>query len=83
MTQPAKPLEWDIFCNVIDNLGDIGVCWRLSRQLTVEYDCRVRLWAVSYTHLDVYKRQQLSYSRVKRVRIIKAWQDLSTIKAFR
>ena len=44
MTQPAKPLEWDIFCNVIDNFGDIGVCWRLSRQLTVEHGYRVRLW---------------------------------------
>ncbi|HEY0886111.1 MAG TPA: elongation factor P maturation arginine rhamnosyltransferase EarP, partial [Ramlibacter sp.] len=20
---------WDIFCKVIDNHGDIGVCWRL------------------------------------------------------
>ena len=37
--------------------------------------------------LDLYLGKvslyQLSYSRVKRVRIIKAWQDLSTIKAFR
>ena len=24
---------WDIFCKVIDNHGDIGVCWRLSAQL--------------------------------------------------
>jgi uncharacterized repeat protein (TIGR03837 family) len=24
---------WDIFCKVIDNHGDIGVCWRLSSQL--------------------------------------------------
>ncbi|MFY8015694.1 MAG: elongation factor P maturation arginine rhamnosyltransferase EarP, partial [Limnohabitans sp.] len=21
---------WDIFCRVIDNHGDLGVCWRLS-----------------------------------------------------
>ncbi|MER2540956.1 MAG: elongation factor P maturation arginine rhamnosyltransferase EarP, partial [Azonexus sp.] len=21
--------NWDIFCRVIDNYGDIGVCWRL------------------------------------------------------
>jgi uncharacterized repeat protein (TIGR03837 family) len=26
-------MHWDIFCNVIDNHGDIGVCWRLSTQL--------------------------------------------------
>lgn len=26
-------MRWDIFCRVIDNFGDIGVCWRLARQL--------------------------------------------------
>jgi uncharacterized repeat protein (TIGR03837 family) len=37
-------LTFDIFCTVIDNFGDIGVCWRLSRQLVQEHGCRVRLW---------------------------------------
>lgn len=37
-------MRWDIFCNVVDNLGDIGVCWRLSRQLAAEHGARVRLW---------------------------------------
>lgn len=36
--------HWDIFCNVIDNYGDIGVCWRLARQLATEYDLQIRLW---------------------------------------
>ena len=36
--------DWDIFCRVIDNFGDIGVCWRLARQLADEYGFRVRLW---------------------------------------
>lgn len=35
---------WDIFCNVIDNYGDIGVCWRLASQLVNEHCFRVRLW---------------------------------------
>ena len=34
---------WDIFCKVIDNHGDIGVCWRLSTQLAARGE-RVRLW---------------------------------------
>lgn len=34
----------DIFCNVIDNYGDIGVSWRLARQLANEFDLNVRLW---------------------------------------
>ncbi|MEH6823204.1 MAG: elongation factor P maturation arginine rhamnosyltransferase EarP [Motiliproteus sp.] len=35
---------WDIFCRVIDNYGDIGVTWRLARQLVAEHDQAVRLW---------------------------------------
>ena len=34
----------DIFCNVIDNYGDIGVSWRLARQLANEFGLYVRLW---------------------------------------
>ncbi|OYU33030.1 MAG: hypothetical protein CFE39_00885 [Comamonadaceae bacterium PBBC2] len=37
------PLLWDIFCRVIDNFGDLGVCWRLSADLA-RRGHRVRLW---------------------------------------
>ena len=40
-TQPT--LQWDVFCRVIDNFGDIGVCWRLATQLAGQGQ-RVRLW---------------------------------------
>jgi len=44
MTAPPAPaLRWDIFCKVIDNYGDIGVCWRLSADLAARGE-RVRLW---------------------------------------
>jgi uncharacterized repeat protein (TIGR03837 family) len=33
---------WDIFCKVIDNHGDLGVCWRLAAQLATRGE-RVRL----------------------------------------
>ena len=36
--------RWDIFCTVIDNFGDAGVCWRLARQLAAEYELQVCLW---------------------------------------
>ena len=36
--------SWDIFCSVIDNYGDIGVTWRLARQLVAEQNQAVRLW---------------------------------------
>ena len=36
-------LQWDIFCKVIDNYGDIGVCWRLAADLATRGHW-VRLW---------------------------------------
>lgn len=39
---PAK--RWDIFCRVIDNFGDAGVCWRLAQQLSIEHHQQVHLW---------------------------------------
>ena len=35
--------QWDIFCKVIDNFGDIGICWRLSADLASRGE-KVRLW---------------------------------------
>lgn len=40
----TPPPSWDLFCRVVDNYGDIGVCWRLARQLANEHGLRVRLW---------------------------------------
>lgn len=37
-------MKIDVFCTVIDNWGDAGVCWRLSRQLCREWQAQVRLW---------------------------------------
>lgn len=37
-------LSCDIFCMAVDNFGDIGVCWRLAKQLAHEHGITVRLW---------------------------------------
>jgi len=34
----------DIFCRVVDNYGDIGVCWRLARRLAHDKGWAVRMW---------------------------------------
>lgn len=36
--------RWDLFCKVVDNYGDAGVCWRLARQLATEHGLTVTLW---------------------------------------
>jgi uncharacterized repeat protein (TIGR03837 family) len=40
----ACPRSLELFCRVVDNFGDIGVCWRLARQLAGEHGVAVRLW---------------------------------------
>lgn len=40
---PVTPWLWDIFCQVIDNFGDVGVCWRLAADLAARGH-PVRLW---------------------------------------
>lgn len=37
-------MRWEIFCRVIDNFGDLGVCWRLAAALGARGQV-VRLWA--------------------------------------
>lgn len=44
MAAHSTPAIWDIFCRVVDNFGDAGVCWRLARMLQREHGLRVRLW---------------------------------------
>jgi uncharacterized repeat protein (TIGR03837 family) len=36
-------MRWDLFCRVVDNFGDVGVCWRLAADLASRGE-RVRLW---------------------------------------
>jgi uncharacterized repeat protein (TIGR03837 family) len=40
----AFPENIHLFCRVVDNFGDIGVSWRLSRQLVNEHAMNVTLW---------------------------------------
>jgi uncharacterized repeat protein (TIGR03837 family) len=43
--------RWDIFCRVVDNFGDVGVSWRLARQIAREHGKHVRLWLDDLTVL--------------------------------
>ena len=41
---PDFPRTLAIFCKVVDNYGDIGICWRLARQFHAEHGIAVTLW---------------------------------------
>lgn len=53
MSLPASDarFDWDIFCRVVDNFGDIGVTLRLARGLAADRGLRVRLWVDDWTAL--------------------------------
>lgn len=68
--QPGN--RWDIFCTVVDNYGDIGITWRLARQLASEYGLHVRLWVddlESFRHIQPEIRRELSMQTFQGVAI--------------
>ncbi|HEY1043647.1 MAG TPA: elongation factor P maturation arginine rhamnosyltransferase EarP [Telluria sp.] len=42
MSHPLQSLA--LFCKVVDNYGDIGICWRFALQLHEEHGIDVTLW---------------------------------------
>jgi uncharacterized repeat protein (TIGR03837 family) len=40
----SQEISLAIFCKVVDNYGDIGICWRLARQLRHEHGIAITLW---------------------------------------
>lgn len=64
---------WDIFCRVVDNLGDAGVCWRLARQLVAEHGASARLW------IDDLRALQRLHPSVAEVE----WQTLEGVEVRR
>lgn len=43
-SKSERRVRTDIFCRIVDNFGDIGVCWRLARRLAHGHGWAVRLW---------------------------------------
>ena len=63
-----------IFCRVIDNFGDAGVCWRLAKQLGAEYQWQVTLYIDEWSLLTKLADPNAA-SGVKVAR----WQDISKL----
>lgn len=69
--------KWDIFCRIIDNFGDIGVCWRLAKQLANEYPLEVRLFIDDMRtaqHIIPTLNLELDYQTIDKVRLCK-WRE--------
>lgn len=62
-----------IFCSVVDNFGDIGICWRLARQLVAEHQCRVKLFVddlASFAKICPELRPRLAAQQVAAVDVL-------------
>ncbi len=64
----------DIFCKIVDNFGDIGVCWRLAKQLHQEHGLQVRLFvdnlsAANKIMTDIKDRDMQAFEAVTIVRL--------------
>jgi uncharacterized repeat protein (TIGR03837 family) len=76
------PERWDIFCRVVDNFGDAGVCWRLARQLALEHRFGVRLWidhlpTLARLHPDVVDTPRQTIDEVEVLR----WDDAVDLRS--
>ena len=71
-------MKFDIFCRVIDNYGDIGVCWRLAQQLSRHASASgVRLWVDDLQRCRALVPEvepSLSHQLVRQVELVH-WTD--------
>jgi uncharacterized repeat protein (TIGR03837 family) len=65
-------LQWDIFCHIIDNYGDLGVSWRLAVNLA-QRGHSVRLWVDDASALT-----WMAPKGYPKVGVLK-WSDAETI----
>ena len=66
-----------LFCRVVDNFGDIGICYRLARQLAAEHGITVSLWVddlVSFQRLCPEISPALAEQVVHGIRVLH-WVD--------
>jgi len=72
-----RPVSLALFCRVVDNYGDIGICWRLSRQLHAEHGIDVTLWVDdlrSFRRICPEVDEQAALQRIDGV-AVRHWRD--------
>jgi uncharacterized repeat protein (TIGR03837 family) len=63
----ATPERWDLFCRVVDNFGDIGIAWRLARQLARSGEREIHLVV---DRLDVFARIEARIDPARDLQIV-------------
>lgn len=58
----------DIFCKIVDNYGDVGVCWRFVRQLANKRGIKTRLFIDQPDMVDILKPTASDKQNIKIIR---------------
>lgn len=74
VASPSTSLDVRIWCRVVDNYGDAGVCWRLARQLAREHNAAVTLHVDRIPTLAAIEPRVRGGVAVDGVTIV-AWHD--------
>lgn len=67
-----------IFCKVVDHFGDLGVCWRLSRQLAQERGIRTLIWVDDLKAIRQFHPHFIETATLQTIdseRTLGYWQD--------
>ena len=73
----ARAVTLALFCRVVDNFGDIGICYRLARQLALEHGVDVTLWVddlLSFARICPQVDPALTQQQVQQIRVLH-WTD--------
>ena len=70
MNKKFNKICW-LFCNVIDNFGDIGVAWRLARELRTRLNWQIYLFLDDWDSLRCLAPDYANESGI----ILKNWQE--------
>lgn len=76
------PLHCDVFCKIVDNYGDIGVCWRLSQLLAKQHGLTVRLFIDDFNtacHIIPGLSAQSSTQRIDHITVSPWPETVSTL----
>jgi len=72
-----------LFCKVVDNYGDIGICWRLARQLQKEHGVALTLWVDDLTSFRRICPEVATDCETQEIQgvIVRHWRDQNGVFA--
>ncbi len=65
-------MQADIFCQIVDHYGDVGVTWRLAKQLRTEHHIAIRLWVDDlnvFSHIEPRVNTQVDQQLIDQIDI--------------